>query len=353
MYRRAQIMLVGSAAVFGVLTVVLARMTGKPLLDPEGFLGPSWLRLPLLVGAAIIVDLVPMAIWETRGRVKEMGPHIVRRWKAHWNRQRFTLVAIGIGCFYLVYVCYRNLKSFLPFVVPPSHKYDRELHLIDHAILFGNDPGILLNDVFGHGVMAWLFSGVYLWFLPLVPLTVVAWLVWQRNLAYGYWYVAAQCIAWILGTVSYYCLPTVGPGLQYPYLYADQPDTPAKQLMQSLVFTRQHVLFDVNSNVVQSVCGFASLHCAITLLVALMVTATVPWKPIKILAWVNFGLTVFATLYFGWHYISDDIAGCMIALVSYYLGGLVAGQKFQRKGIARSVAEPAEKPEETTESAFA
>ena len=49
---------------------------------------------------------------------------------------------------------------------------------------------------------------------------------------------------------------------------------------------------------------------------------------------MNFALTIFATLYFGWHYIADDLAGIMIALISFYVGGLASGQKFDRHGLA-------------------
>ena len=48
--------------------------------------------------------------------------------------------------------------------------------------------------------------------------------------------------------------------------------------------------------------------------------------------WVFFGLTVLSTLYFGWHYIADDIAGAAIAIVSVWLGGWATGQKFERHG---------------------
>ena len=66
---------------------------------------------------------------------------------------------------------------------------------------------------------------------------------------------------------------------------------------------------------VQSVAGFASLHCAITLLVALMVAVHAA-GPLGLhwVFWTNFGVTVVATLYFGWHYVADDIAGIAIAL---------------------------------------
>ncbi|NHW17278.1 phosphatase PAP2 family protein, partial [Escherichia coli] len=52
------------------------------------------------------------------------------------------------------------------------------------------------------------------------------------------------------------------------------------------------------------------------------------------LFWVNFGLTVVATLYFGWHYVADDVAGIFIALFSFYVAGIATGQKFDRHGLA-------------------
>jgi membrane-associated phospholipid phosphatase len=49
--------------------------------------------------------------------------------------------------------------------------------------------------------------------------------------------------------------------------------------------------------------------------------------------WINFCITAIATLYFGWHYIADDVAGVLIALLSFYVGGIASGQKFDRRGL--------------------
>ena len=185
----------------------------------------------------------------------------------------------------------------------------------------------------GTGVAAHVLSYVYLWFLPMVPLVVTAWVVWVRNLSYGYWFVTSQCLAWTLGTISYYALPTLGPGFEYSWLYQDLATTPSKQLMDSLAFTRGDVVSGSLANAVQSVAGFASLHCGITMLVALMVQYTIQIRWLRIAVWVNFGVTAIATLYFGWHYIADDVAGVLIALVSFYVGGIASGQKFERGGL--------------------
>ena len=333
MYRRAYALLVGIAAVMGALAIFTALTLDKPLADPDGFLGPSWLRLPMLVGGALLADLLPRTLWVSRMRPSAMPAVWRGRLRSHWTRERLTLVVMGVVCFYITYVSYRNLKSFLPFVMGTT-KYDRELHMVDKLLLFGHDPGVLMHDVFGTGFMAYFLSYVYLWFLPLVPLALTAWLVWSRNLTYGYWFATSQCIAWALGTLSYYALPTLGPGLYYVAPYAGLPHTPTSALMDSLVNTRHEVLIGGVQGVVQSVAGFASLHCAITLLVALMVQFTLRSKILKWVFWVNFGFTVLATVYFGWHYISDDFAGIMIALIAFYVGGVASGQKFERHGFA-------------------
>ncbi len=41
-----------------------------------------------------------------------------------------------------------------------------------------------------------------------------------------------------------------------------------------------------------------------------------------------------ATIYFGWHYVADDVAGILIALIAFYLGGIASGQVFERHGLA-------------------
>ena len=332
MYRRAYALLLGIAAIMGVLAVLTAVLLDKRLADPEGFLGPSWARLPLLLAAALLADLLPRTLWGSRMVPAQMMPIVRARLRSHWTRERMTLVVLGVGCFYITYVSYRNLKSFLPFVLSNT-KYDRELHLLDRALLLGHDPAVMLHSLLGSGFSAHFLSYIYLWFLPLVPLALTAWLVWSRNMSYGYWFATSQCIAWALGTLSYYALPTLGPGFAYPALYAGLADTPTSGLMESLYNSRQEVMRGGIEGTVQSVAGFASLHCAITLLVALMVQFTLRSQILKTVFWVNFALTLVATIYFGWHYIADDIAGIMIAFIAFYVGGLASGQKFDRHSL--------------------
>ncbi|WP_244963078.1 phosphatase PAP2 family protein [Nocardioides dongkuii] len=348
MYRRAYVLLIGIAGAMGLWAVITATVLDEKLGDPEGsFLGPSYIRLPLLLTGALLLDLVPRIVWQARLRPSAMPGVIRERLRTHWTRDRIVLVALGIISFYITYVSYRNLKSFLPKVRPnpdapegviEALSYDRELHILDRALFFGHEPATVLHEVLGTNVTAHVLSYIYLWFLPMVPLGVTAWLVWSRNMSFGYWFVTSQCIAWTLGTISYYALPTIGPGLEYVALYNDLAHTPTRSLMYGLVEDRQGVLAGVGE--MQTVAGFASLHTAITLLLALMVQFTIDSKIAKWAVWVNFGLTVVATLYFGWHYVADDLAGILIALVAFYLGGVVTGQDFTKPARRKAAAEP-------------
>src|SRR4051794_39924973 len=182
MYRRAQITLVANALLIGIAAIVVSMVTDKKLIDPEGsFLGPTWMRLPLLLLGALALDLVPRTLWESRFKPTLWRGIAVTRLRTHWNRDRLTLVALGVAAFYIVYVSYRNLKSALPALT--DNQYDHELHLIDKALFFGHEPGAALQAVLGPSVAAWFLSYIYLWFLPLVPIAVTCWLVWSRNLS--------------------------------------------------------------------------------------------------------------------------------------------------------------------------
>jgi len=326
--------MVAVAVIMGALALVTGQALGYPLRDPDGFLGPAWVRLPMLLIGAFVIDIVPRTLWRSRGRptrFRSEGRLLIRE---HWTRDRITLVVLGTVCFYVTYVSYRNLKNFLPFVRSREARIrgDYELHRLDQWLLFGHDPAVLLHNVLGTSVSAHVLSYIYLIFLPMVPVSVTIWLVWSRNISFGYWYVTAQCICWTLGTASYYMIPTLGPNFAFPFLYSDLADTGVSTLQKALLDGRETVRFNPFSGGVQSVAGFASLHVAVTLLMALVAQYTVRTRFIKITLWTYMALTVLSTTYFGWHYIADDIAGAAIAFVSFYLGAIATGQKFDEHG---------------------
>ena len=201
----------------GVLAVVAAVSLDKRLVDPDGFLGPSWLRLPLLLGSApSSLDLLPAhavalavpagadARRSSRSGCAPTGPATGSPSSCSGSRR-----------FYITYVSYRNLKSFLPFVLGRDST-TASCTCSTGRCSSGTSPRRCCTRSSATAVSRALLSTIYLWFLPLVPLALTAWVVWSRNISYGYWFVTSQCIAWTLGTASYYALPTLGPGLRVP-----------------------------------------------------------------------------------------------------------------------------------------
>jgi hypothetical protein len=325
--------MVGVALMTGLLAVVASQSLGLPIRDPEGFLGPSWARLPLLCLGAFVADVLPRAAWRSRGRPTRLFTEARVIVREHWTRERIELVLIGLASFYVTYVGYRNLKNFLPFIREGTQ--DPMLKAIDEALFFGGDPAIIMHTILGEGISAHILSFIYLIFLPFVPISVTAWVVWSRNISFGYWYVTAQCLAWALGTASYYAIPSLGPAFYYVWLYAGLEHTGVTQLQDALFYGRSEVRFDpFGADGVQSVAGFASLHVAVTLVAALVAHYTVRHAWVRWGLWVFFALTVVATIYFGWHYIADDVAGVLIAIVAVWLGGLATGQRFTRHGLS-------------------
>jgi membrane-associated phospholipid phosphatase len=332
--RRAYAMLVAVAVIMGVLAIICSLALGYPLRDPDGFLGPAWIRLPLLVAGAFVADVLPRTLFRARGNPGRYKSEALLLVREHWTKERIILVIVGIVSFYVTYVSYRNIKNFLPFIMrdgdgPPT-KYDYALHRFDHLLLFGHDPSSLLHQWLGTGVSAYVLSWVYLIFLPMVPVSVVVWAVWSRNVSFGYWFITAQCICWALGTASYYAIPTLGPNFFFPWLYSDLPDTGVAHLQDALFYARTNILFNPFADGGQSTAGFASLHVAITVSLALVAQYTLRTRVLRIALWVYVVLVTISTTYFGWHYIADDIAGLGIALVAVYLAGLGTGQKFDR-----------------------
>lgn len=326
-------LLVGMAVCMGITAIVVSQITGESLRDPDGFLGPAYFRMPAMVLAAFAIDVIPRALWRARRNIRDFGAEFVAIVRSYWTPERIAVVTIGLTSFYVTYVSYRNLKNAL--LVYYQHTRDSMLHAFDHWLLFGHDPAILLHQALGESISAQVLAAVYLFFLPLTPLTVAVWLVWAK-IGDAIWYTTANCLCWTLGTISYYAIPTLGPNFQYPWLYKDLDNTGVKSLQDSLWNGRVSIHFNPFADGVQSVAGFASLHCALILCITLTAQYTVPptrlGKLVTRSMWVFFVLTVFSTIYFGWHYLADDIAGCAIALASVYVAGRATGHRFDRRG---------------------
>ncbi|MCC9205853.1 phosphatase PAP2 family protein [Arthrobacter sp. zg-Y769] len=302
---------------FTLVMLVAAVFAGLPVRDPEGFLGPSYVRLPLMVLLMIAADVVPRVLARRRelGGVGAAAADVLR---TRWSGPRLAVAVAGLITFYLAYMSYRNLKSFLPFL--QDHLTDTMLDESDKWLAGGNYPGDVLQELLGTGFSAELLSGVYMLFMVFVPVSLAAALVWSNNLQRGAWYATALSFNWILGTVSYYALPSMGPIYYNAAPFSDLPETAVSGLQDSLYENRIEVLADpFATSSVHGIAAFASLHTSIVFTAALVAHLTRLPKVARWVMWIYVLLTTLATVYFGWHYVLDVVAGLALGAVSVWL----------------------------------
>ena len=308
-YALACVLAVGST----LLALAVTTSLDVPLRDPDGIAGPAWVRLPSIVALFVLADLVPRLVARRSTDVRALM-------RERWSRERALRVAVGLGSFYATYVSYRNLKGALPFLRPDTA--DAALLELDRDLALGHEPSTLLHDLLGTGFSAHALSFVYLLFLAFVPLSLAAALVWGRSSRIGSWYVTALCLNWLLGTASYYLLPSLGPVFVRPDLYADLPATGVSALQESLADGRLAVLADPDRpDRISGIAGFASLHCSIVFTAALLAHLVGMHRAVRWSLWAFLAGTVLATAYFGWHYGVDDVAGLLIGGVSVLVAG--------------------------------
>ena len=331
MLRRNPYTFIGIVALgFAAIAVSFSVRLDIPMRDPEGFLGPAYVRLPLLAMLFFAAGIIPQAI--ARYGIKRVVWGVREVIRTDWTWARFGYIAAGLLAFYTSYVSYRNLKGYLPDLRPPS--FDLELERLDHWLFFGNYPSDLLHSLLGTGIVAQVIAVIYVSYLMLIPITLGAYLVLNRDVSIGAWYATALSINWILGTVSYYILPTVGPAFAFPTRFEVIDGTPASELQRSLFRAGRDVIENDQSSSIYGIAGFASLHVSVVFTACLFFEMTKIHPLLRATAWIYFVGTVLATVYFGWHYVSDDLAGLLIGVIAVWVGAWATGNTKRQKARA-------------------
>ena len=308
----------------GLLMLVTATIADLPIRDPDGFLGPSYVRLPLIALAFVAADVVPRVALK-RPVPRDVYGMVVRVLRERWSGPRMAVTVAGLTVFYLAYVAYRNFKSFLPFL--QERREDVLLLASDRLLAGGQYPGDVLHELLGTGVSATVLSAVYMFYMIFVPLSLAAALIWFDNLSLGAWYVTALSFNWLLGAVSYYTLPSLGPIYVHPETFADLPDTAVEGLQEGLWRNRLEVLAGPHATEdVHGIAAFASLHVSVVFTAALVAQLARLPKLLRWSLWAFVALTSVATVYFGWHYIVDVPAGLVIGGLSVWLAALAVGR---------------------------
>ena len=199
------------------------------------------------------------------------------------------------------------LKAMMPFAV--GFWADPVLAELD-GMLFGGDPWIGLHML----PLEWI-DRVYLTWGPLCAATAIA-LSFAPNdprkgrMLLAYFLTVASC------ALGQYLLPSAGPvffeAIGYRHRFSGLPVLPwVRTTADYLWITYTSPGFSVGSGI----SAFPSLHVAGAFWIALVVRAYAP--RLQMIGWA-YWLTIFVgSVYLGWHYALDGIAGSILAIGMY------------------------------------
>jgi len=312
-------------AVVTVLTALLAtHAAGLPLRDPDHVAGERLVVAACLVAVLVGLDIVIRA-GRRSGKLRPSRAAIRRVQRERWTPARGLGVGSALVSFYVTYMAYRNLKSVVP-LLRPGELFDRQLADLDRSLFGGNDPAALLHTLLGTEIPTHLLSTVYMLFFAFVPVSLALALVFSPDLQGGLFYVTAQSINWVLGAASYFLLPSLGPIYVEPAAFAHLPPSEVTHLQDVLLGQRLEFLHDpAAAGAAQSIGAFASLHVSIFFTAAVAAHLLGLGRRLKMGVWVLLALTVAATIYFGWHYVLDDLGGLIIGVMALALARALTG----------------------------
>jgi membrane-associated phospholipid phosphatase len=305
--------------------VVLARSAavGVPLRDPDGQMFRDRLIKALVM--LLVIALVDASVRAAKGGWRP--GKVVQQLRTRWTRQRTALVLTGLVGYHLVYLGYRNMKSWNAF----NPLRDDDLLELDKALFLGHSPAELLHSLVGEAAAADFFSVVYRSFTYVIVLSLVGTLALVPSVRKAYVFLCAATYAWILGTLSYYILPSLGPYATAPWEFSGLRVTPITDTQAEYLLERAQFLADPSaSTAFVSLGAFASLHVGFSTLVFLVARYYGLKRTSRVLG-VYLSLVVISTVYFGWHYVSDDLAGALLAATALLLGHWTVHPPFRRR----------------------
>lgn len=312
----------GTVAVFGLITLLWSAHVDVPMRDPHGkMFAHKLLGAVVLFAVLAVVDVVIR--WWRAGHTRAALVAVVRRRLAP---RRLALVLAGLVAYHLIYICYRNLKSWDAFQTP----HDAWMLAFDKAVLFGHSPAVLLHDLLGEHTAAYPLAFAYKIFTYVCTAAVVGSLAFLDSIRKSHVMLVAAMWTWILGTASYYLIPTLGPVFSVPQEFAGLPHTAVTTMVTNNVQDRAFFLANPQDpRAFVGVSAFASLHVGFTTTVLLM---TIYLRK-RLLSWllaIYLLVVMVATLYFGWHFLLDLVGGVVLAAIAVLIGHLTVYRRMPR-----------------------
>lgn len=210
-----------------------------------------------------------------------------------------------INCVALMFSVFINLKHLIPLINP--HLLDRKFAGWEMSLFDGQTVGEHLQLWLGADA-AYYLSPFYTFFYTYVAL-ILYYIIFTKR--YAQEFLALFCLLWFLGVLTVYAVPTWGPIFFVPELYSALPHTVVTDLQQRLIDHQQYLaLHPYSEKGVYLISGFPSLHLAVPILGSIYL-----WRLNRLiggLSWSFVIITILTTLYFGWHWLADDLGSVLL-----------------------------------------
>jgi hypothetical protein len=310
------------AGCFAVVALLRSWRVGIPIKDPGGAFLFS--RVALSAGLFAVFALIEAFVRTPHGERS-----LRTLWATHRRRWPVGRLAAAWSCllaYHVVYLTYHNLKSWDVLNAPRDH----DLTTVDRWLFLGHSPAVLLHDLLGQDFAAHVLLAIYEAF-PTMVVLVVAGSVFTPRLRDGATVLASLIWVWILGTASYYAVPSLGPFYDRPQDFAGLAHTKATSTQALYMAQRDHLLAHPHAaDAFAQVSAFASLHVGVTTVIMLMAAHLGFRRTARVLG-VYLALVCVATVYLGWHFVVDDIAGLFIGWAAVRLGILTTTARSARR----------------------
>jgi hypothetical protein len=295
---------------------------------------PLWLLWERILSGGIcyivglLIALLMLRLLHLReGRaLKRLVPHQVT-WKIfreHWLTRSAVLfdlrMVIAVAYMFLLFI---HMKHLIPWV--NDNMLDAKIFRFEEK-LFGGVPAEQLQSLFGTGAAHFLSLG-YTSFFGYLAVVLTIFIV-QRQRDWTLEFLSAFFLLWLGALLIVYLLPTTGPCFFDPSTVQYLPETEVSILQSDL--WRHKMILETNPNAPNAmylISGLPSLHLAAIVLGSLYLSRI--GKVWAGLSWLFAALTVVTTIYFGWHYVLDDVLAVLLALgarraaLRYFSGILV------------------------------
>ncbi len=219
----------------------------------------------------------------------------------------------------ILFVVFVNLKHLIPFI--NSSNYD--LQIIDfESVVFGHQLlSGRLHELLTVGAAPFLSQTYTVWY-GYVSILIYC-IVFQRSRLLTEQFAVAFMLMWFLGIIMVYCFPTWGPCFSLRQHFTVLPETAVSRMQADL--WKDKLYFDKfphGSVGLFLISGLPSLHFAATLLGSLYLKRIHPL--LSALSWSFAVLTFISTIYFGWHFVIDDLAAIPLVALSIFLAKTVS-----------------------------